>query len=345
MSQRYDIIFLCPKFFEYEEKYAAALNHSQRVYSVFYDENDFFLPNIFVRIANFILSRVFFWRGGPQACVKYNRLLNHFMLRNKHGFQRFIIKKMESISADNLVMIKGFGIDGDFIQKLRQSNNIKHVTLYQWDSIIRFPSVLDVYPYIDRVITYNKKDMTFYPLSEHFPTPTDLTIAEDSIFSDEKYDFCYVGSFTQYRYKKLIYIAKMLSASGFTYDFRLVTKSKFIERFCNFTTRERVPLLSLNAIYLNAKCVLEIPHPGDEGITQRVLHAISLNKKILVYGAKNYSNYEHVSDSIYYVNSVNDFNKNVLSSFVLKNASVKKDVLSMYSYSAWAKMVINNESV
>ncbi|WP_323660174.1 hypothetical protein [Pectobacterium versatile] len=345
MTQQYNIIFLCPRFFEYEEKYAAALRHSRLVYSVFYDENNFFLPNIFVRMANFILSRIFFWKGGPQASIKYNRLLNYFMLKNKYEFQRFLIKRMENISADNLVLIKGFGIDGDFIQQLKQSNNIKHVTLYQWDSIIRFPSMLDVYPFIDRVITYNIKDIKLYPVSEHFPTPTDLTVIEDDSVVNEKYDLCYVGSFTQYRYKKLIHISKILSGFGFTYDFKLVTKNKFIERFCKFATTEQVSPTSLNTIYLNSKCMLEIPHPGDDGITQRVLHAISLNKKILVYGAKDYSNYKDFSESIYYVNSFDDFNKNAFSIFVSKHTSIKKDILSMYSYNAWAKMVTNNECV
>ncbi|MCH1924613.1 hypothetical protein L9G74_08695 [Shewanella sp. C32] len=344
------ILLVMPKFFDYEMRFAESLSKMGDVVSVVYDENKFFLPRIHIRvfllIIRFILSCVdcyWLWK-------KYYRLASVFSLRyaSSSGFEKYILEHIPVKQVDLVVVVKGFGFSSGLVQEIKEKCKPERMVLYQWDIIDRFPQVIEIYSLFDRVFTFERNDLEKWRGSLYLPTPVDMTriisISKELINKESpKIDFCYVGSFTFYRFFKLKALKRNLKKSHCKFTFILVTKSKLLSRIFPDVSNEVITETERVKLYLNSKYVVELGHPGQTGLTQRCLESFVCQRPVYYVGDYNKLSLDaHFSKFIFGRGQVAfsmEINDGSISE-VFKGENNR--FLDCYSYDYWADRVTNS---
>jgi hypothetical protein len=200
-------------------------------------------------------------------------------------YAKNIIKKLENGNYDLMIVIGGKTPKNEFWEYVNKKFRFKKV-LYQWDSYKNF-DFRKMIPHFDIIKTFDSFDaetlgieyqQLFYnkqPIVEKVKEDIDLLFIgiwhSDRLnilnqiveFAEKnKLNYCFKVYYPIYMYIYLVYIKKHFKPSKF-----FIFKS--------------IPLRDVFKYYQRAKCIIDINHPNQTGLTMRTIETIGAGKKLI----------------------------------------------------------------
>lgn len=342
--EEFDVLFICPKFYGYECRiHNCLMSKGLHVKEVFYNEADFFKLNLYCRFILFlyrIVLSIFF--GSYESCKSYwaikDYLINVFC---KDKLNKYIYREIKNVYCKRLFVIKGYLLDIELIKEINSDIKI----LYQWDSVVRYPSVTKTYSYYDKTFTFDPKDSAA-GFGIYMPCFYDYTSngseLETHITNDFKYDIVFVGVYTKHRYELVNLINKKCNSLGLN-SFLWLYKRKSIFDFLgcfykkSFVNNTKLSIDYYNEILTQSHCLIDITHEGQFGSTQRVLDGLARSKVIIsnLPNSNKLENYFTIDEFLTW-----DINSYRNKSFIT-SSKINRNFMSSLDISNWLEEVVS----
>lgn len=186
---------------------------------------------------------------------------------------------------DDVVIIKGATLDEDFLKALRAAQPGARLIAYHWDSMARFPDLIQRQALFDRVLTFDHADAAAHAsfhLRPLFFRP-ELRVPHPA---DDPIDLCFVGWLHHDRLAQVEAIRDQAEALGLSTFFYLSTGLRTWARLRLAGRGRDVHARAIGfAEYVRAtaraRAIVDLPHPQQTGLTMRAVEAIGAGKKLL----------------------------------------------------------------
>ncbi|MGJ1403296.1 hypothetical protein [Sphingobacterium siyangense] len=208
-------------------------------------------------------------------------------------YYKSLIEQLKTIKIDYLLLIKGEAIPPFFLKFLKD-NNLDIICLYYtYDSFKNNPNGLQILSYFDRKYTFDTEDainhsLLFRPL---FYANEYASLAAST--QSYAYDVSFVGTAHSDRYKisetvrqwcdvnKLSMYAFYFSPSRLLFKFNKLTNSAFKGFDYKRISFESLSHNDIIDIYRKSKVILDINHPGQNGLTMRTFETLGAKRKLI----------------------------------------------------------------
>lgn len=256
------ILFIAPKYFKIEGNIRLKLE--EKGYEVYYinDSDNSIFKNVINKIP-YIKKKI----------LKYKRI--HIEnIANKYNI-------------NTLFVIRGSVLDNNEWIQFFKNTNIAHKVMYQWDSIRNY-DYTNLTQYYNKIFTFDRKDSIdknyiYCPLFW-------VNNNDNKKYISQKIDLLFVGIWHSDRIKildKIYQEAKKKDLSVYIkvyYPFYLYVWLRYVKRLdikSTFWTFKKISSQKMAALYNNAKCIIDINHPQQTGLTMRTIECIGYGKKLI----------------------------------------------------------------
>lgn len=255
------ILFVCPKFYNYEKLIIEELNTQGYDVTAFtYDEEHCLKLNFFFQPIKKIISRF--------SSTSIHHLISPDILFKKINNN---IRKLSEIKYDCLLVVKGFGISNNTIKNINANRKV----IYQWDPLSRYPHIYKIYKSFDYTYTFDFQDSK-NGFGEYLPNFIPSDLHKNSL---NKFKIFYIGIYSDYRYEKLVKIKKWCSKENIPYDLLLIHKRKQCED--GLIKNKNIDIDEYRNRFSQSSIILEISSLKHNGFTQRYYEAIFSEKVVL----------------------------------------------------------------
>lgn len=188
----------------------------------------------------------------------------------------------------DILVIKGEFLPPDFIAKLRAANPAARLISYQWDSLERFPELVQRQALFDRVLTFDHADHarhTNFLLRPTFYRP-EIVEAARAPASVPGTDFCFVGWLHHDRLRQVEMLRAQIREHGLSSFFYLFTgmrtafQLKLAGKGRDVHWRP-LPFARYAEQIAACRVIIDLPHPQQTGLTMRALEAVGTGKKMI----------------------------------------------------------------
>jgi hypothetical protein len=321
------ILFIGIGFYEYEEAIRIRLEHLGASVSYFLEQPLWHQSALFRRIGSILGI-------GPGPS------------RDRH--LRRLLDRVNSIRFDYVFVIKGELLSEAFLRELKGTNGGAQFILYQWDSLQRVPEVMRLLPYFDRVLSFDRQDcmansrLIFRPL--FYRTESRGHLDSRSI----SYDLSFIGWLHSDRLDRLRAIEAELRERGLRVYIYLYTGIGtylrcFLKGKHRFLHVSKLPFKQVTTIVRTSRCILDLPHPNQSGLTMRSIEAIGMQRKLVTTNVDvvNYDFYDH--SNILFTDKLNS---DEIAAFIERESvSVSESVLHGYTLDSWLGAVFGLSGV
>ncbi len=224
------------------------------------------------------------------------------------GFtNRYHKKILKNLTYDYDVMLTNDRVPQFVTQILKKRNPQIQCCLYLDDSVRNLKGIEHYLCEYDRKVTFDRTDAQKYGM-EFLPLYFRKEYASENCKSAEPlcYDISFVGTCHSDRYKIIKQIKKMCDENGKTYKFYCYLQSKFVYRFYKLTKPEyrdtkitdfefdKISAAQSSEIFRKSRCILDIQHPLQTGLTMRTMETVGAKKKLVTTNADivNYDFYD-----------------------------------------------------
>lgn len=327
-AQKRSILMICASFFGYDKRICRALQDEGYEVDLL-DEK----PN-----SGFV----------AKACIRYNV-----------GLYRPVIKKyIKSISAKNgtkqydyVFVVKGEAINEDALMLLRDAYPKAKFILYLWDSVSNIPDCETRMEKYDRVLTFDPQDAKEYGIAYR---PLFFGKEYESAPSDNRpfeYDFSFIGTAHTCRPRIVNELGKNRLERGRKYFSFLYLPHPLVFAYNKALNRDYaavkksdisfVPMSAaeIKAVYSKSKCILDVEHQKQRGLTMRTIELVGMQKKIITSNpmVKEYDFYNPANICV-----IDRQNPVVEESFWdLEYEPVPQQILDKYSIKAFVREIFD----
>lgn len=262
------ILYLNHDFFIYDRAIAEELR--KRGYEVLFRK--------FVRQAGFLDRRL---------CKKHGITAGQYAAGR---CQASILSELwnEKKHVDAVLVTSGQAMTEDTLKQLHQMYPQAKFIWNLWDSISQIDNFKLLQKYFDILISFDKIEAERYG----FLYSPDFYIKEASA-DRKKYDYCFVATYTEYRNCVL---QDMLSVTSGKHNFiywKETPNNRWLPTVRRFFSGEEKKLaerniyykaLEYNAmleIFAESRCIIDIAHPGQTGLSMRPFEAMAVKSKLL----------------------------------------------------------------
>lgn len=216
--------------------------------------------------------------------------------------ERAILDRVNGSDYDQVLIIKSTNLAFEFVKTLRAMLPRTELILYLWDSMARLPGIEQRLPLFDRVLTFDRQDaelnarLQFRPLFFR-----ESAAANDAADSPTDIDISFVGWLHSDRLQAVRDIEASARASGL---------STYVYLYTGLATWARLALRgqargvhvrpmsyrTLMSINRRSRCVLDLPHGSQSGLTMRAIEALGSGNKLATSGA-DIANYDFYAPS------------------------------------------------
>jgi len=287
-----------------------------------------------------------------KAIIRIKRSLYQVNI-DKH--YKNIIRNIKNKRYDYFLLIKGEVVPVFFLEFLRKENPEIVFIYYTYDSFKNNPNGMSILPYFDRKFTFDREDAVKYNLSFRplFYASEYATVKQQEN-KTYKYDLSFIGTAHSDRYsisQKLTDWAKNYNLKMFNFYF---SPSKTLFKFKKLTDKnfknfdkQNISFKSLShtqiiGIYKDSKAILDINHPGQNGLTMRTFETLGAGRKLVTTNAdiKSYPFYNE--NNIYIIDRQNP--KLEKQFFEKEFKEIESTVYFSMSLIGWIKELFENES-
>lgn len=259
MDNSYKIILIAPKYFSYNIIIINALEKLGNKVDFLEDKNSGLLYNL-SRKSSFLKKRYL---------AKY---------------KKDVLDKLNSGDYQILIVIGGKTLDAEFWKYINRTYSFKKI-LYQWDSLKNF-DYRDMIASFDVVKTFDSEDAKeldipylplFYKKEVRVGTSQDLDMMFIGIWHSDRIDI--LNKIADYAMQnKLSYVFKVYHP-WYIYLYMVYVRKSL--KKSSFFIHTPISIVDTMNYYDRAKCIVDINHPGQSGLTMRTIEAIGKGKKLL----------------------------------------------------------------
>ena len=318
------ILFFAPRFFGYAQEIFTYLQSCGAQVDMLPDRP--FDSPLMTAITRF---------GKPLVMTAATRLYRQ-MLSN-YGASKYEI----------VLVINGQTLSTKFLQEVRNAFPSALFVLYMWDSIHNQKSALQKLALFDRCISFDKNDahtykMHFRPLFfssgfEHPPTDSfDYHLSFIGTAHSDRYRI--ISKITASLESSIVcYLYLFLQAPWVFYAYKATNKGFWSAKFEQFRFQ---PLAKkqVQDVFLKSKCILDIEHPRQTGLTMRSLETLGASKKLIT------TNRDICEYDFFDKNNICVINRNtpsVTKAFLeTPYHPIEPSLYDQYKLSSWVKEVI-----
>lgn len=269
-QKRGSVLLFCPSFFGYDRRISQAIQDAGYDVELTDDRagNDFF----------------------SKACIRFNLKCYYPVVRK---YTRSLIKRFAGKKFDYVVVVKGEGVNTEAVDMLRKAYPEAKFVLYLWDSVANIPDCEKRMKLYDRVMTFDIQDAEQYGL-ECRPLFYEKTFqCEFQKKSEYKYDFAFIGTAHTCRPRIVKQLGMACMKNGKSYFAFLYLPhcavfwyNKLMNRDYRGVRKKDIsfePMSSaqIKQVYEDSRCVLDIEHKKQRGLTMRTIELVGMQKKII----------------------------------------------------------------
>jgi hypothetical protein len=261
----------------------------------FYDYEEQIVSRLRARGAHLLASsdRPPILRGALAGLVNRVPALARALIR-RH--EQALLQQVAKLSLDQVLIIKAIDLSVEFLRELRRLQPRAEFVLYQWDSVARLPGLAERLPFFDRVLTFDRPDAlanprwTFRPL--FYREPGHGAVSEDI-------DVSFIGwlhsdrlagvRWMQQRAREQQLNAYVYLYTGFVTWLKLLMRGEARD-----VHPKPISYAKVRDLNLRSRCVLDLPHAAQTGLTMRAIETLGFRKKLITTGADivNYDFYQ-----------------------------------------------------
>ena len=314
------ILFISPMFFGYEHEIREALEARGALVD-WLPDRPFFSPILRAITTHF--PKLMQWRTDQ--------------------IYRDRLRTFDRENYDIVLVVNGQTLSEAVLRQLKRENQNAKFILYLWDSIANRSNTLSIIGYFDRILSFDRLDARQYGWI-HRPLFYGSQLKNSSPSTTNCIDISFVGTIHSDRYKVINGIKSSLGpeVNSFWYFYlpapwvylvyRCTNKSMRGSRFKEFSFKP-LSKTQLGEIFQQSRCVIDVEHPGQIGLTMRTIEALGAGKKLITTNSdiKNYDFYN--PGNICLVERTAPF---VGLDFIQSEySSPSIDILNRYSLSGW----------
>ncbi len=265
------VLLFCPNFFGYDKRLYQAIQEEGFEVDL-YDE----------RPSNSFFGKLFL------------RLNLGFYKTFVRKYLRGIIEENQGKKYDYIFMIKSEAAGEKEVAILREAYPEAKFILYFWDAVENIPDGEKKIGLYDRVLTFDRKDAEKYSLIfRPLFFGKDYEAKEASAKKDYAYEFAFIGTAHSDRPKIVKILGEKCTEKGlgyFSFLFLPHPMLFFYNKILNRDYRgikmhdvtfQRIDSKKITDIYENSRCVLDVEHTKQNGLTMRTIELIGMKKKII----------------------------------------------------------------
>ena len=237
-------------------------------------------------------------------CKTLGRLQLKFYQRVLARYYFSFIDRNINNKYDYILVIRGEYTPCGALRKLKESFPAAKMILYMWDGMHKQnTNGIEVkWDFFDEVYTFdridyeaNKDRIKFLPLYYYGELLPDKV--KDCNSNDCKYDVSFIGTGHADRVRIVKDVIQQCNANNlktYTYFFMphpiIFWQNKLLNRdFKGVSIKEinfkMLPFDSLYGVYADSRCVVDVEHPGQHGLTMRSIEIIGLKRKFITTNA------------------------------------------------------------
>ena len=322
------VVVLCPRFYEYEDRLQESLEaEGYVVHPVFYDEDEMlyftWLNRILLRFFNTLFGS-FHWYRILQHKSYYKKSIAFFDKR---------LADIKNKEFDYLLVVKGFGLHDHHLEAIKA----KYKVMYQWDLISNYPLVPAIYKHFDKVFTFDISDSA-KGWGVFLPT---FYVRRGIRKQEAVYDLFFVGEYTKLRFELLKKIVSKADSLGLTYFIKLMKPNTFFidKKYSHIFIKKPMSRAEYDNYFDSSRLILEMPHEGQIGSTQRLLEGLEQEKIVCTTGV----NKSIKTKSVILLDDFLAFNKSEYDSLLATKFN-NEDIISNFELSNWLDIVFSKDT-
>ncbi len=294
--------------------------------------------------------RLYDERDHPTAVEKILFRKAHFLLKKKAlSFYRRVCEAEQNFQPDYVAFINPETVDNDSLALLKEQFSGSKFLIYMWDSC-KNKKVKHLFGQFDLKYSFDMEDCKTYGL--RFRPLFYLKEFEGRKGAGQtefSYDVSFVGTVHSDRIKVIERIKAFCDASQLEYFFYLFVPGRLMYALRwilspSFRRFEKTyvhfkPLRqeTVSKITKKSRCVIDINHPKQTGLTMRTLEMLGMKKKLLTTNAnvKKYDFYRPENQIVF------ERGKAALDVEELKKeySEIPKEVYETYTLEAWVRQL------
>ena len=229
-------------------------------------------------------------RANINSVEKAIRRINpSFYFKKQRRFHENIQKMNGGIDYD--FIFSNDVLDVEILEQYRTLFPSATFVLYIDDSVKNMRGVEKTFRYYDRVLTFDKKDSVEYNIAFRPLFYSDLFKEQGNLECENEYDISFVGTCHSDRINIISYIKNKFPQyscyffcymqSWFMYYYHWLREKEYRQVEKNFFNFKSLSMMKVAEVMGKSRCVLDIQHPGQTGLTMRTIETIGARKKLI----------------------------------------------------------------
>jgi hypothetical protein len=199
---------------------------------------------------------------------------------------RKILQATKEKSYDQLFVIRGEILTPAFIAAFKAQHPHCRSAMYQWDSMRNNPYT-ELIDSFDKVYTFDSQDARNDSRIHYLPLFYGREYETLRKRRDTKIDCTFIGTYTPERRALLAKIRQQLVQQGLSHELFLYCQPlTYLKAWLQGKKLSGVSIRPLKRQQVlerlgNARCVLDMPHPQQSGLTMRTFEALGAHRKLV----------------------------------------------------------------
>lgn len=232
-------------------------------------------------------------RNNPSSVEKILIRKARFFVSNRtNAYYRQVTEKERTFNPDYILFVSPEAVTGESLRILRNAFKTSIFILYLWDSV-KNKHIDGILKFFDRKLSFDPEDckkfnMIFRPL---FFSPD---FDGEACVQKKQYDYdvSFIGTVHSDRAKILLAIKEFCDKQDLKYYFYLFIPGKLLYSLRMLTDKylrkwdksfihlDSIEKEEVSRISSETRCIIDINHPYQTGLTMRTIEMIGLNRKI-----------------------------------------------------------------
>lgn len=254
----------------------------------------------------------------------------------------FLNKELSKIkTADFALFIRPDMYPINFIKNVQKI--ARKTSAYHWDSISRFPNVINYLNLFNRFFVFDFHDSIRYPKTELM---SNFYISDPPTYNAEDCKIAYlIGSLDSNRLSESIHLKEILTELGYNCDFTLKTNRPLrihqSQRKGIKIIKKAIPYCeNLNKVKYSG-LLIDLHTPRQTGLSFRVFEALNYNKKLITTNRLIEAYDFFHPDNIFIWTEENSASIELFLS--KKMVEIKADIKQKYSLGNWIKHIMDDQ--